>query len=108
VTPDLDRHCARVNRSAESFSLRADVSVDTWVGLAADGVKRFAPDAQLYIRPMYWAEGGPPGGIRHDPETTRWCLSIYEASLPEPTGMAIPLSPFPTPTAESGPAAAKA
>ena len=30
VTPDLDLHCARVNRSAENFLLQATVSVDTW------------------------------------------------------------------------------
>src|SRR6266404_9653284 len=37
VTPDLDRHFTRVNRSAENFLLQATVSVDTWMGLAADG-----------------------------------------------------------------------
>ena len=26
----------------------------------------------------------PAGGIRHDPESTRWCLCIYEAPMPKP------------------------
>ena len=108
VTPDLDLHCARVNRSAESFRLQPVVSVDTWMGLTRDGLKRFAKDAALYIRPMYWAESGPPGGIRHDPASTRWCLCIYEAALPNPKGSAITLSEFRRPTAECAPVDAKA
>jgi branched-chain amino acid aminotransferase len=97
-----------VNRSAESFLLQPLVSVDTWMGLARDGLKRFAKNAALYIRPMYWAESGPPGGIRHDPASTRWCLCIYEAALPNPTGSAITLSKFRRPTAECAPVDAKA
>jgi len=57
---------------------------------------------------MYWAETGSPGGIRHDPESTRWCLCIYEAPIPKPTGSSITLSPFRRPTAECAPVEAKA
>jgi branched-chain amino acid aminotransferase len=108
VTPDLDRHCARVNESARRFFLKPLVSSERWIALAQDGVKRFAPDAELYIRPMYWAETGPAGGIRHDPESTRWCLCIYEAPLPKPRGAAITLSPFRRPTPDCAPVDAKA
>jgi branched-chain amino acid aminotransferase len=108
TTPDLELHCARVNRSAENLLLRPVVSVDAWLDLTADGLRRFEPDAALYIRPMYWAESGPAGGIRHDPDTTRWCLCIYEAPMPQPKGSAITLSPFRRPTAECAPVDAKA
>jgi branched-chain amino acid aminotransferase len=108
VTPYLDLHCARVNRSAASLFLNPLVSLDTWIGLAKDGVKRFGRDAELYIRPMYWAETGAPGGIRHDPASTRWCLCIYEASIPKPTSSAITLSRFRRPTVECAPVEAKA
>jgi len=108
VTPDLDLHCARVNSSAVSFLLKPVVPVETWLGLTADGLKRFEPRTELYIRPMYWAEAGAPGGVRHDPETTRWCLCIYEAPLPKPAGSSITLSPFRRPTAECAPVEAKA
>jgi branched-chain amino acid aminotransferase len=108
VMPDLDRHCARVNHSAATFFLKPMVSTETWMGLAREGVQRFRPDAELYIRPMYWAESGPAGGIRHDPESTRWCLCVYEAPLPKPLGAAITLSPFRRPTLESAPVDAKA
>jgi branched-chain amino acid aminotransferase len=108
VMPDLDRHCARVNHSATTFVLKPMVATETWIGLAAEGVKRFSPGAALYIRPMYWAEAGPAGGIRHDPESTRWCLCIYEAPLPAPRGSAITLSPFRKPSQDCAPVDAKA
>jgi branched-chain amino acid aminotransferase len=46
--------------------------------------------------------------VRFDPETTRWCLCIYEAPMPAPTGSAITLSPYRRPTAETAPVEAKA
>src|ERR1700692_3640184 len=63
VTPDLELHCARGNRPAESFRLKPLIAVETWMGLVRGGLKLFAVDAELYIRPMYWAESGPAGGI---------------------------------------------
>jgi branched-chain amino acid aminotransferase len=108
VTPDLELHCRRVNTSAVNFQLKPLVAVEQWLDLVADGLRRFDANAQLYIRPMYWAETGAAGGVRHDPDSTRWCLCIYDAPLPEPTGSAITLSPFRRPTAECAPVDAKA
>jgi branched-chain amino acid aminotransferase len=108
VTPDLALHCARINVSAQKLMLKTCVPAEQWIELASDGVKRFRSGAELYIRPMYWAESGPAGGIRHDPESTRWCLCIYEAPLPKPLGAALTLSPFRRPTADSAPVDAKA
>jgi branched-chain amino acid aminotransferase len=108
VAPDLDRHCARVNRSATNFGLKSVVDPDTWLELARDGIKRFAPKAELYIRPMYWAQHGAGGGVLFDSETTNWCISLYEAPMPTPSGNAITLSPFRRPTMECAPVDAKA
>ncbi|WP_264074816.1 branched-chain amino acid aminotransferase [Rhodopseudomonas palustris] len=108
VTPDLDRHLARINWSATNFKLNALVDQPTWLGLVQDGLKRFAGNAELYIRPMYWAQNGVGGGVLFDPDTTNWCLCIYEAPMPKPTGLSITLSPFRRPTAESAPVEAKA
>lgn len=108
VTPDLDRHLARINWSATNFKLNALVDQATWLGLVQDGLKRFAGNAELYIRPMYWAQNGVGGGVLFDPDTTNWCLCIYEAPMPKPTGLSITLSPFRRPTAESAPVEAKA
>lgn len=107
VMPDLEAHCTRVNRSAEQMSLHARVPVDQWTELARDGARRFAPGEALYIRPMYWADGGFGGGVMVDPDTTRWCLCLYEAPMPAPTGSAITLSPFRRPTRECAPVEAK-
>ena len=108
VTPDLEAHCERVNVSAEKFLLKPLVPVETWIGLTLEGLKRFDPDAAVYIRPMYWADQGFGGGVKFDPETTRWCLTLYEAPLPEPKGVAVTLSPFRRPTIETAPVEAKA
>ena len=108
VAPDLELHCARVNDSAGKMHLKPLVSPETWLGLVADGRKRFDKGAALYIRPMYWAEHGGPFAVPPDPESTRWCLSLYEAPMPPPAGLAITLSPFRRPTLETMPVDAKA
>ena len=108
VAPDLEAHCARVNQSAINFKLKPVVDIETWLGLARDGITRFAENAELYIRPMYWAQNGSGGGVLFDPETTNWCLSIYVAPMPAPTGSAITLSPFRRPTMENAPVDCKA
>jgi branched-chain amino acid aminotransferase len=108
VTPDLDLHCARVNDSAKKLFLKPTVSVDEWVSLAKQGIKRFEEGAALYIRPMYWAERGGPWVQEPDPESTLWCLVIFEAPMRKPTGFSTTLSPFRRPTIESMPVDAKA
>jgi len=108
VTPDLDLHCARVNDSAAKLFLKPTVSVETWVKLAHEGIARFDKDAALYIRPMYWAEREGPWIQAHDPESTRWCLTIYEAPMRQPKGFSITLSPYRRPTLDTMPVDAKA
>jgi branched-chain amino acid aminotransferase len=109
VTPDLDLHCARINQSATNFGLKPVVQVERWIELTYEGIKRFAPGTPLYIRPMYWADTGTAGGgVRFDPDSTRWCLCLYEAPMPEPRGISVTLSPFRRPTHESAPVDAKA
>lgn len=108
TAPDLDLHFARVNESAKTMGLKPLVPVGTWLDLAREGLKRFERDAELYIRPMYWPEDATGGAVRLDPETTRWCLTLYVAPLPKPTGTAITLSPYRRPTRDSAPVDAKA
>ena len=101
VSPDLDRHLARINHSARSFNLKPMVTHERWLDLAREGIARFPKDAAIYVRPMYWADAGVAGGgVRFDPESTRWCLCLYAAPMPVPKGMSITLSPFRKPTAE--------
>jgi branched-chain amino acid aminotransferase len=108
VTPDLDRHCARVNASAATLGLKATVDVETMIGLAHDGMRRFSPEAALYIRPMYWAERGGFMSVPPDAESTRFLLCLYETPMPEPNGMSLTVSPYRRPTIECMPTDAKA
>jgi len=108
VSPDLDLHCARVNASAETMHLKPVVSADKWLELTQDGIKRFGKDAALYIRPMYWAEHSGTLLVAPDPESTKWCLSIYEAPMRQPEGFSITLSPYRKPSLECMPVDAKA
>ena len=108
VTPDLDLHCARVNLSATNMWLKPTLPVSRIIALAHEGIAKFGPKPELYIRPMYWAEASGATSVPPDPESTRFCLCIYEAPMPKPAGSAITLSPFRKPTAESAPVNAKA
>ena len=108
VAPDLELHCARVNESAAKLFLKPVVSTESWVKLAREGFARFDKEAALYIRPMYWAEKEGPWVQAHDPESTRWCLSIYEAPMRPPKGFSVTLSPYRRPTYDTMPVDAKA
>src|SRR5690348_10200465 len=103
VTPDLDLHCARVNASAATMHLKPAVPVDVWLGLTRDGMKRFGKDVAIYIRPMYWADSGGPLLVAPDPESTQWCLTLYEAPMRAPEGFSITLSPYRKPSVECMP-----
>lgn len=105
VTPDLDRHCERLIRSARSFGLSVLKSAAEIEEIAREGVAKFPRDAVLYIRPMYWAEDG---FIDVDPETTRFCVSVYDEPMPEPKGFSVTCSPFRRPSFEFSPTDAKA
>ena len=108
VTPDLDKHCARLNRSARTMWLKPVMSVEAMVEFAREGVRKFKPGAELYIRPMCWAERGGATTVQPDPDSTRFCLSVYEAPLPEPTGISITRSPYMKPLGVTMPIDAKA
>ena len=89
VAPDLDLHLARANDSAKKLYLKPVVAPEKWVELAKEGIKKFDGQTALYIRPMYWAERESPWIQSHDPESTRWCMSIYEAPMRPPKGFSI-------------------
>jgi branched-chain amino acid aminotransferase len=108
VTPDTTQHFARVNRSCATLHMKPSVDVETWQGLLKDGLKKFDAKAAIYIRPMYWAEAGGYFGVPPDPDSTRWCLCLYEVPMPEVTGFSITLSPYRRPTVETMPTDAKA
>ena len=107
VSPDLDLHCERVNHSATALGLKPTMPADEIEALAVEELKKFDGDTAVYIRPMYWAEAGGYMGVPADPESTRFCLCLYEAPMIEPTGFSVTVSPFRRPTMETMPTNAK-
>lgn len=63
VVPDLDKHCERVNRSAEALMLTPWVSADEMVKIVREGLALYPADAPVYIRPMYWGRDTGVGTI---------------------------------------------
>jgi branched-chain amino acid aminotransferase len=92
-------------RSAESFGLKPVHAAGEMLEIARDGLKHFAGDAALYLRPMLWAESG---FVAPDPESTRFCFTLYEAPLPTADGFSVCLSSFRRPAPNMAPTDAKA
>jgi branched-chain amino acid aminotransferase len=105
VAPDLDRHCQRLIASAKSFGLQATHSAEAIEAIIRDGIGKFPKGAALYLRPMFWAESG---FVDVDPDSTKFCASVYDSPLPQPSGFSICLSPFRKPSYEYAPTDAKA
>ena len=108
VMPDMDRHCARVNRSAVTMGLKPTMAPEAIHDLVREGVHKFAPDAALYVKPMYWGEADGAGTILPDPESTKFCLSLFIAPMPVPGGTSVMKSSYRRPTPESMPTDSKA
>ena len=82
--PDLDLHAERVVRSAKVAGPQADQDRRRKSStLMHEGVRRFGPKAELYVRPMFWATKGGAGPISVDPESTSSCsASIIRRCAP--------------------------
>lgn len=105
VAPDLDMHCQRIVRSAESFGLKAIKSAGEIEELIREGIAKFPKGAELYLRPMFWAA---EGFVDVDPDSTEFSVSVYDAPMPKPTGFSVTCSPFRRPSYEYAPTDAKA
>jgi len=104
LAPDLDLHCERVVRSAEAMGLIPPVAADEIERLAWDGIGRFPDDAELYVRPMMYSEEGFVVAV---PESTKFLISVFEAPMPQPTGISACLSPYRRPAPDMAPTEAK-
>jgi branched-chain amino acid aminotransferase len=78
VAPDLEAHCARVNRSAEALMLTPTVTAQDMVEIVREGLSAYAPDAPVYIRPMYWGINGDITAIVPQPEVTGFAICLEE------------------------------
>jgi len=108
VAPDLDRHCERLIASARSFGLNPRYSAAEVEAIAREGIARFPQGTAVYIRPMYFAEKGAQFFVAPDPDSTRFCLSIFARPMPEPGPMSVCLSSYRRPAPDMAPTDAKA
>jgi len=109
ISPDLDLHCQRINRSALALGLKPTMTPEQIEKLALEGVAKFDGKTAIYIKPMYWAEHGMPGSVvAADPESTRFALCLFEAPMGTAQPSSLTLSPFRRPSNEVAMASAKA
>lgn len=109
LAPDLDLHCARVNRSAEALMINPTVSTEDMIAIACDGLAGFAKDAAVYIRPMYWAIHGDPTAIVPSSDETGFALCLEDIPFaPQTASTTLGLTRFRRPTLDSSVVNAKA
>jgi len=108
VVPDLDRHCERVNDSARALGLDPTLTGQAIMQIAREGLRKFSPDAAVYIRPMYWAEESDVGVILPLASSTAFALCLEEMPMAGPSGISITTTRFRRPTLETMPVNAKA
>ena len=107
--PDLDLHAERVVRSARVLGLKPTKTAAEILELMHEGVRRFGPKAELYVRPMFWPTKGGKGPISIDGESTQFALCIYVSPMRAGTPLSLGLCrTLRRPTPESAPTDAKA
>lgn len=85
LAPDLDLHCARVNRSASALMLTPTVSTKDMVAIVREGLAAYPKDTAVYIRPMYWGIDGDPTAIVPSPDTTGFAICLEAIPMAPPT-----------------------
>lgn len=82
--PDLAKHCARVNASAETLMLTPTHTAEEIEGIVRDGLKRYSEHDTVYIRPMYWGIDGDVSGIVPKPGVTGFAISLEVLPMAPP------------------------
>lgn len=88
LAPDLEAHCARVNRSAEALMLTPTVTAEAMVEIVREGLESFGRDTAVYIRPMYWGIDGDVTAIVPNADTTGFAVCLEEIPMAAPTAAA--------------------
>jgi len=83
MTPDLDLHCARLNRSAQALMITPTVAAEEMVALVREGLKAYGAGSAVYIRPMYWAIDGSDLGVSPAENSTAFAISLEEVAMPD-------------------------
>ena len=107
MAPDLDRHLARVNRSAEALMIKPSMSTEQMMQITLEGLEGFA-DA-VYIRPMYWAINGGASGVLAAYGETGFALCLEAIPMaPESATTTLTTTRFRRPTLDCAVTNAKA
>ncbi|WP_296766324.1 branched-chain amino acid aminotransferase [Sediminimonas sp.] len=81
IAPDLDAHCARVNRSAEALMLTPTVTTTDMVEIIREGLAAYPKDAPVYIRPMYWGIHGDATAVVPRSGETGFAVCLEEIPM---------------------------
>ena len=84
LAPDLEAHCARINRSAAALMITPTVKADDMVAIVREGLAAYPRDAAVYIRPMYWALAGDELGIIPLKDATGFAISLEQIPMAPP------------------------
>ena len=82
VAPDLEAHCARVNRSASALMITPTVSTEDMVEIVREGLEAYAPAEAVYIRPMYWGIDGGASGVLPKQGVTGFAICLEQIAMP--------------------------
>lgn len=109
LSPDLDLHCARVNRSAVALMITPTVSTEDMIAITLEGLAHYPKGAAVYIRPMYWAIDGDMTAIVPKSDVTGFAICLEEIPFAAPTASTtLGLTRFRRPVIESAVVNAKA
>lgn len=109
ISPDLELHCQRINRSAINMGMKPTKTPEEIEALALEGVKKFDGKTAIYIKPMYWTEHGTSFSVvAPDAESTRFALCLFEAPMNTAKPSSLTVSPYRRPNPEVAMTAAKA
>ena len=84
LAPDLDRHCARINRSAEALMITPTMTPEAMVEIIREGLESYDSDTAVYIRPMYWALDGDDLGVVPRQDSTGFAVSLEAIPMAPP------------------------
>lgn len=103
--PDLDRHCARLIRSATAVGLDPDLTAAQVHTLCVEGIRALPAHLDLYVRPMFYSFGA---GIMPEEAETRFTLAVFEMPLPDAKAGRATVTAQRRPAPDQGPTDSKA
>ena len=105
LAPDLLLHCRRLRDSARRMMLKPTLAAEEVADLCRQAARKFPRQAELYIRPMFFAR---EGFVTPVAESTDFVLVVYEEPLPGFKGFSVCRSSYRRPQPDMAPTDAKA